>query len=50
MCKELNNLLKQAYYRYKDEKDPPIDPNDIKKFLLINGIDLEDENKIDVRK
>jgi len=43
MSNELNQLLKQAYYRYLNENDPLIDPNDIKQFLYLEGVDLDDE-------
>lgn len=42
MSEELNILLKQAYYAWKDNPDPPIPLEAIKKYLKLENIDLED--------
>lgn len=45
MTNELNNLLIKAYYRYNDDENPPVPINIIKKFLKLEGIDLEKDSK-----
>ena len=42
MSEELNILLKQAYYNWKDDPDPPIPLESIKKYLKLECVDLED--------
>ncbi len=42
MSFELNILLKQAYYRYKECKNPPVPLHAIKEYLKLEGIDLDD--------
>jgi hypothetical protein len=41
MSYELNNLLKQAYYRYKNDPNSPVPIKKIKEYLQLEGIDLE---------
>lgn len=43
MSNELNNLLKQAYYLYKDEKNPPVPLKTIKEYLMLEGIVLDND-------
>jgi hypothetical protein len=43
MSEQLNNLLKKAYHRYKDDPDPPVPLKTIKEFLEFEGIPLEEE-------
>ena len=40
----LNDKLKDIYFTYKDEIKPPVPINDIKKFLELEGVFLEDNN------
>lgn len=42
MSEELNNLLKLAYSYWKDEPNPPIPPDTIKKYLKLEGVELSD--------
>jgi len=42
MSDELNILLKQAYYAWKDDPDPLIPLDAIKKFLKMENIELDD--------
>ena len=41
MSYELNNLLKRAYYLYKNDPDSPVPIKTIKEYLELEGIDLE---------
>ncbi len=43
MSNELNILLKQVYYHYKNYKNPPVPLELIKEFLELEGINLKDE-------
>lgn len=45
MSKELNNLLKKAYYLWKYVPNPPIPIKTIKEFLELEGISLEEDTK-----
>jgi len=44
MSAELNKLLKNAYYKWKTKKDPPIPLECIKKYLELEGVSIEDES------
>jgi len=37
LSKELNNLLKEAYYRWLDDTNPPIPLKTIKQYLELDG-------------
>jgi hypothetical protein len=41
MSDELNTLLKQVYYRYKDEINSPVPIELIKKYLQLEGFDVD---------
>lgn len=41
MSKELNEILKKAYNRYKDVKNPPISLKPIKEYLETEGVELD---------
>jgi len=41
MSKELNKLLKKAYYLYKNDTNSPVPIKTIKEYLELEGIDLE---------
>ena len=44
MSNELNKLLEEAYYRYKNYSDPPVPLKIIKEFLKGEGIFLGEED------
>lgn len=44
MSKELNELLKKAYYRWKGNSDSPVPIESIKEFLELEGINLEEND------
>lgn len=41
MSNELNDLLKQAYHRWKDDLNPPIPLETIEEFMKIEGVPLD---------
>lgn len=43
MSEELNIQLKRAYYTWKDESNPPIPIETIRKYLELEGIFLDNE-------
>lgn len=43
MTEQLNQLLKEAYHRYKDDPNPPVPLKTIKEFLEFEGVPLEQE-------
>jgi len=42
MSEELNNILKKAYFYYKDDINPPVPIEIIKEYLKLEGIVLGD--------
>jgi len=40
MSDELNTLLKQVYYLYKDDVNSPVPVELIKKYLQLEGFDV----------
>jgi hypothetical protein len=40
MSKELNETLKEAYNRYKDDPNPPVPLGTIKEYLELEGIEV----------
>lgn len=40
MSKELNDRLKEAYNRYKDDPNPPVPLGTIKEYLELEGIEV----------
>lgn len=40
----LNDKLKDIYMTYKDDINPPVPVNDIKEYLRLEGVFLEDNN------
>jgi hypothetical protein len=44
MLKRLDQKLKVIYYKHKDEKNPPVPIKTIKKYLELEGIDLDNED------
>lgn len=47
MSDELNSTLKRAYYQFKDDPDSPVPVEDIKLFLSLEGISLDEDNEGD---
>ena len=43
MLKKLDKKLKAIYDQYKDQKNPPVPVKKIKKFLELEGIQLDEE-------
>lgn len=39
--KKLNDLLKEAYHRYKNDPDPPVPLDTIKEYLEMEGEDID---------
>lgn len=42
MSYELNIILKEVYYIYKDHNNPPVPINTIKEYLELEGLFLDD--------
>jgi hypothetical protein len=40
MSLELNEILKKAYNRYKDDPNPPVPLGTIKEYLELEGIEV----------
>jgi hypothetical protein len=45
MSKELNDTLKEAYNRYKDDLNPPVPLRTIKEYLELEGINPDDDDQ-----
>ncbi len=43
MLRKLDKKLKAIYNQYKDQKNPPVPINTIKKYLELEGIPLDEE-------
>lgn len=44
MSNEFNDLLQQVYNQYKGYKNPPIPLLEIKEYLELEGVNLEEIN------
>ena len=42
----LNEKLKDIYKAYKDEKNPPVPVKEIKEYLKLSGVELEEDDTI----
>lgn len=48
MSKEFKNLLKKTYLQFKDHKNPPVPLLEIKEYLELEGVNLEDNDNGEV--
>ena len=46
MVMRLNEKLKDIYKAYKDEKNPPVPVKEIKEYLKLSGVELEEDDTI----
>jgi hypothetical protein len=44
LSEELNNVLIKAYYQFKDYDNPPVPITEIKEYLELEGVELEENN------
>lgn len=44
MSEEFKNLLKKTYDQYKNDENPPIPLEEIKEYLELEGVELEETN------
>jgi len=42
VTEEFKTLLKKTYDQYKDHENPPIPLNEIKEYLELEGVELEE--------
>ncbi len=42
----LNDKLKDIYQTYKDEKNPPVPVKEIKEYLKLFGVELEEDDMV----
>jgi ABC-type uncharacterized transport system substrate-binding protein len=44
MVMKLTDKLKDIYKLYKDEKNPPVPIKEIKEYLKLSGVELEEDD------